>query len=370
MFAVDAQAADSTVPINWNVSPITNGAYRESFENTNSLTWAMFRTGVSVVTNLTISDSLPARSNAWFGASTKVLQLDTDGSVLTNSIISSDASPVSFASSPVYVDMRVKFDAMTDGPDPALLNDTKLAVFVSSDCRLVAVNANGWTTNATLLDTNKWHQLTIKLTNGTYAVSLDDAVVFPSLALKNSGTANQMDAASFYGTGLIDELYIGHGDPAYAVTGPTTAIPQLPSAGANQPSDVQQTRINAWLSAHPGVTSLASLSQDQLSQAYLLNELADGTPAPVDCSFGVFAFDVVSATSINVTVLLSTTSGAKNGKLNGWIQLQGKVNYADASWTTLDGAITPSYVDFTNGKATYTFTVPAGYKFFKPLIVP
>ena len=371
-----AQGADSAVPTLWGVAPMTNGAYLESFDTALPL-WAG-RTGGSVVTN-TFSPAitgLPARSNAWFGANnSKVLWLDTAGTVLTNALLHQDNSAVSFASSSVYVDMKVKFDAVTDDPAANLLTDTKLALFVSSDCKLVAVHAGGWTTNSAgsfaTIDTNQWYQLTIKMSSGKYNVLLNDQVVFSELSLKNGGTANTLQAANFYGTGLIDELYISHGDPANAVKGPTNTVPTV-AAGSNPPTDGEQFKINVWLNNN-GVASLTGLTQDDLSIAYLLNSIMASTVNKVNSySLGISRFDLISPTLLTVTVALDVDGVKKsNATINGKIQLQGKVNSGD-SWTTLAGAITPYAADFNaDGQATYNFTIPTGgYRFFKPLIVP
>lgn len=369
------QGADSVVPSSWNVAPMTDGAYLESF-NTALPSWAG-RTGASVVTTgfLSMASSgLPARSNVWFGANSQVLQLDTEGTVLTNTVAyPGSEGAVSYGSKPVYVDMRVHFDAMSDSPDISLLSGAKLALFVSSDAKLVAVHANGWTTNTVSLDTNKWYQLTIKLLNGKFDVLLNDEVVsgFTDLDLMNT-TGNTLEGASFSGTGLIDNLYISHGDPAYALTGPTTSIPDLPAAGSNPPTDEQQTHLNVWLAGRSDITSLGTMTQDQLSEAYLLGEVAlsEGTASSVAYTFGISKIEMTSPTVLQITVSLTTDNGAKNGTINGKIQLQGKAAISD-DWSTLDGAITPSYADFTNGEATYTYTIPSGgYQFFRPQIVP
>lgn len=372
---VKGGTADSIVPLSWNVAPMTSGAYLESFDAALPV-WAG-RVGNNSVTNEfpTMSGSaLPARSNAWFGSNSRVLKLETDGDVVTNAVSYQDGSSVSFADKPVYVDMRMRFDAMPDGPDLSLLTDAKLALFVSSDCKLVAVHAAGWTTNDTVLDTNRWYQVTVKMVGGTFSVRINDQAVFSDLGLRNLGAENTMKAANFYGTGLIDELYVSHGDPSYSVAGPTAAIPALPAAGAHPPSDQEQTRINAWLAAKGGITSgtVLSMTQDQLSQAYLMGELGGdaSTATPVSCTFGISKLEMASPTLLQVTVFLATSNGEKNGTINGKIQLQGKVAIGDG-WTTLSGAITPNAADFTNGKATYTYAIPAGgYQFFRPLIVP
>lgn len=372
-FTGDAQAADSVVPSAWNVAPMQAGACLEAFDAALPPTWAG-RAGVSVVTNqYPTMTGLPVRANEWFGANAKVLRLDTEGAVVSNTVAyPASEGAVSFASKPIYVDMRIRFDVMTDTPTPEALAGSKLAVFVASDAKLVAVHENGWITNSVATDTNLWHQLTIKMLNGVYDVLLNEQVVFSGLLIRNVGAANTLGATCFCGTGLIDNLYISHGDPAYAVTGPTGTIPSLPAPGSNPPSDVEQTQINAWLDGLNSVTSLSNLTQDELSLAYLLNELDESSGEALDpvYTFGISALDLVTPTTLVVTASLTTGSGAKSGTINGKIQLQGKVNMGDG-WTTLSGAITPSFADFTNGQATYTFTIPAdGYQFFKPLIVP
>jgi hypothetical protein len=317
---------------------------------------------------------LPVRSNEWFGANAKVLKLDTEGTILTNAVAYPGAEgAVSFASSPVYVDMKVRFDAITEPPSPTTLAGSKMAVFVSPESKLVVIHAGGWTTNTVTLDTNTWHQLTVKMQGSTFDLLVDDQAIpaFTGLNLMNVG-ANTLAAASFCGTGLIDDLYISHGNPAYAVTGPTGTIPTLPDPGANPPTDEEQTRINVWLDGQNTVTSLSNLTQDELSMAYLLNELQESSGEALDpvYTFGVSVIDLVTPTTLVVTASLTTGSGAKNGAINGKIQLQGKVDINDG-WTTLGGAITPSYADFTDGEATYTFTIPeGGYQFFRAIIVP
>jgi hypothetical protein len=114
------------------------------------------------------------------------------------------------------------------------------------------------------------------------------------------------------------------------------------------------------------------MTQDELSAAYLIGELGgDATTAtPVGYTFGISAIDMTSPTELVVTAELTTDNGDKEGPINGRIQLQGKVDIGDG-WTTLSGAITPSFADFTAGHATYTFTIPAGgYQYFRPQIVP
>ncbi len=369
----EVQAADSYVPLEWNVGPMRSGAYREAFEDATVPAWAGV-VGYNVMSNdYPAMTGLPVRSNQWFDAGVKVMQLETSGEVVTNTLAHPADAPLTFATGePVYVDLRMKFDPLANAPEVELLANVKMALFVSADAKLVAVHNGGIATNATVLDTNKWYQVTVKLENGLFDVLLNDVEVFSDLVVKNAGPANTLTSANFYGTGLIDELYVSHGNPAYLIPGPTSAIPQLPEDGSNPPSDEEQTMINKWLNGYPAVTTLG-LTQDELSMAYLLDDLnvADGTNGVAGVySFGISEIDLISSSSLIVTARLTVNNVDKSGAINGKIQLLGKVNIGDA-WTTLAGAITPVFADFTNGEATYTFSIPAGgYKFFKPLIVP
>ncbi|HNX34332.1 MAG TPA: hypothetical protein PKM57_06875 [Kiritimatiellia bacterium] len=356
----DVYAADSSVPLEWNVAPMTNGAYLESFD---ALLpgWAG-AVGFSAVTNVFPSmagSALPVRSNAWFGANVKVLQLETGGEVVSNALAHSDASAVTFGSQPVYVDLRMKFDPLVNPPDQELLANSKMALFLTSEARLVAVHADGASTNAAPLDTNKWYQVTVRLEDGTFDVLLNDAEIFGNLTLKAVGAANTLVSANFYGTGLVDDLYVSHGNPAYRVPGPTAPIPDLPSDGANPPTDEQQTMINAWLNGYPAVTKL-SLTQDELSTAYLLGDLnvEDGTNGVAGAySFGISKIEMVSPTNLNLTAALKVNNADKSGSINGRIQIYGKTEI-DGVWTLLEGAITPLFANFVNGEATYNYQIP------------
>jgi len=147
-----------------------------------------------------------------------------------------------------------------------------------------------------------------------------------------------------------------------------THTPALPEPATL--ADEELTRVNAWLS-DGGVNDLTGLSQAQINTAYLLDSLSGSAVDPVESyTFGISKIEMTSPTQLNVTVSLTVDSVAKAGAVNGRIQLQGKVALGDG-WTPLGSAITPSFAEFTNGSATYTFDIPAGgYAFFQPLIVP
>ena len=145
-------------------------------------------------------------------------------------------------------------------------------------------------------------------------------------------------------------------------------MPALPDAGSLE--DEELTRVNAWLDVG-NVTALTGLTQAQINTAYLLDSLSGGAVDSVESyTFGISKIKMVSPTKLDVTVSLTVDSVKKAGKVNGRIQLLGKAALGD-DWTTLTGAVTPTFGDFTDGLATYTFDIPAGgYTFFQPLIVP
>ena len=372
-FAVCANmsyAAD-VVPDDWNVAPMRSGAYLQSFESTIP-DWADATGSSKVTTNFPTNGipELPARSNAWFASGTQVLQLETDGTVLTNELEDSSSGSVVFGLAPVYVDMRVRFQAMAEAPDTSLLSSCKLAVYVSEDAKLVVVHSSGSWTNTTELDTNKWHQVSVKMEDGGFDVSLDDTSVYTG-SLQSSGTDNQLDSVSFHGSGYIDELYVSHGAPDYPVVGPAagSSIPTLPTGG-NVPTDQEQTRINTWLSEQSGLTGLGIMTRDELSIAYMVDEIDTPTGAAVTYGFGIAAIDLVTPNSIKITAELIVNSAIKQGTINGRIQLQGR-KVKGGTLDILGVAVTPGAADFTSGKAIYTYTIPTGgYKFFKATIIP
>ena len=155
-----ALAADSTVPKEWKVSPITSGAYRETFES--APTWDR-AVGIAT-TNSRVTVETPSRANAWFGeATTKAMKIPDDASYTNTLVNDGVGGAVSFATSPLFVDMRIQFTAY-EGTPP---DNAKLAVFVSTTNKIHVVHLGGVTTNTwpdgDLL--SAWHQLTVRLEN-------------------------------------------------------------------------------------------------------------------------------------------------------------------------------------------------------------
>lgn len=357
-FQSAARAADA-VPALWNVSPITNGAYREAFDGVTLPAWA--QQGATTNVPDATQTGATGRTNRWFVTSLKVMELDTGSVGITNTLTGANT----YETDPIYVDMRVKFTAMSETPDPVLTDNVKLAIYLSADNKLVAVHATGVETDVTPRSTNTWYQLTVKMRPGglyLYDVLIDDAAVFTNLTLKGGGTPNTLAGVAFNGAGRVDELYASHGDPKTATVGSTTRYP-VPRSN----SEGEQATINTWLDNND-INTLA-MTEDQLNTAYLLDALGDagGIGTYLAPNFGIQSFDLITTTTLRVTFKLLTGDTAKTGTINGKIQLYGKVNAGDG-WTPIGAPVAPT---FDNGTVTPAdYTVSDTYRFFHPQIVP
>jgi hypothetical protein len=358
-------ARTNNVPVQWNVTPIQNGAYLEGFEAATLPDWA---TG-TLVTN-TPAGPFPSRSNAWFNTThDKVLQLN--GDVAVTNAFTNTLGAVSFATNAVFVDMRIKFDAL-DTLSTDQLAHTKFALFANSASNLVAaVNGTTWVTNSVPLNLTNWYQVTVKLAAGKFDVLTNDVTAFSGLNLDNSEAANVLSSMAISGTAMLDELYVSQGNPAYvgALGGVPPTTLSFPGTGG---SDVTNWLANFFndgrLSSSANFTLLTSADLDA---AYLLNLPLGGSStsptAPV-FAFGIEAINLTSPTSVAVACRLTTNSVAKSGTITGRVQLLQKQNWSLAeSWSTNGTPVTPNFV---NGSATCPFTIPSGYRFFHAQIVP
>lgn len=361
--AGSAFAADSQVPVNWNVSPITNGAYLETFET--APTWGGQEVGVASKSS---HAGVPSRLNAWFAATNpnSVLTLPGDASY-TNTLENVGSGAVSFETSPVFVDVRVLFVPFDGAPD---VGDAKLAVYASAADKIHVVHNSGTATN-TWVDADlltDWHQLTVRLeSGGTCAVLLDDTLVVD--ALTPIGEVTILDSLVFTGEGFMDDLYVSHGNPQ-AYPGATDPVPVAAAPFAGSAS------VAAWLAGKLSGASLnaganfAGFDQAKMDAAYLLDKLGGDAsdPEPPTYTFGSEEVVVVSATEVNVKCSLTVTGGT--GTLTGRrLQLLGK-SAIGGTWEAISG----KYVDaptYTDEVITVTFTGinSASYKFFKAQII-
>jgi|688.fasta_scaffold104250_2 hypothetical protein len=364
-----AFAANSIVPVNWNVTPITDGAYRETFES--APTWDR-----AVATAAADSRATVARrglGDTWFpGGNVNALTLPGDASYTNTLKYTGNSANVSFATNPVFVDMRIQFTAYEGAPS---VGDAKLAVFVSAADKIHVVHNSGTTTNtwsaADLL--TAWHQLTVRLEkDGKCAVYLDDVGVTNNLTPIVGGVDTELTSLVFTGSGYADDLYVSHGNPNYAGGATPGTIPSLVTG---VPSSTAGSVTN-WLANYFNDGRLAPnavFTGLNLDRAYLLNMTLGGTTnAPTDpvssTTFGVSAIDLVTPTNVIVTCKLTVNGSNREDPINGKLQLQGKAAIGNA-YATLSGAVSPQSTDFNGGLATYTFTVPSGMKFFKAQII-
>jgi len=358
-----ALAADSIVPVNWNVTPATNGAYRETFES--APTWD--RAVVTASTNSRATVARRGLGNTWFPVDTdKALTLPGDASYTNTLKYTGGSANVSFADTPVFVDMRIQFTAYEGAP---VVGDAKLAVFVSAADKIHVVHNSGTTTN-TWPDGNllsAWHQLTVRLEkSGRCAVYLDDVSVTNNLTPIVGGVATELKSLVFTGSGYADDLYVSHGNPNYAGGATPGSIP----AGANVTAGTVSSVTTNWLANYYNDGSLATnanLSGFPLDSAYLLN-LAPTNGNPVtSVTFGVSAINLVSPTNVIVTCRLNV-SPVTPSAITGKIRLKYKSEIG-ASWESAQGVTQASAASFSNGEANFSFAIPAGNHFFKAQIV-
>ena len=359
-----AFAANSIVPVNWNVPTITDGAYRETFES--APTWD--RAVVTASTNSRVTVAPRGLGATWFPVATdKAMTLPGDASYTNTLKYTGGSANVSFATDPVFVDVRIQFTAYEGAPS---VGDATLAVFVSAADKIHVVHHAGITTNtwsaANLL--TAWHQLTVRLEkNGKCAVYLDDVSVTNNLT-PIGGVATELKSLVFTGSGYADDLYVSHGNPNYAGGATPGTIPSLVTG---VPSSTAGSVTN-WLANYYNDGRLATnvnLSTVLLDRAYLLDMAPTSETDPVtSVAFGVSAIDLVTPTNVIVTCKLTVNGSNREDPINGKLQLQGKAAIGNA-YATLAGAVSPQSTDFNGGLATYTFTVPSGMKFFKAQIV-
>jgi hypothetical protein len=184
------------------------------------------------------------------------------------------------------------------------------------------------------------------------------------------GANTELQSISFSGSGLIDDLYVSHGNPAYPGTMGTVPPTLDGFPGAGGPG------VTNWLAQYfndgrlAGLADFSAVSAAQLDAAYLLNEPLIGTelaPTNVPYAFGIQSFDLINPTTLRVTFKLETNGAPRSGQINGKIQLYGKVLAGDG-WQAIGDPVAPTFA----GDGTVTpadFSVSDTYRFFHPTIV-
>jgi len=163
-------------------------------------------------------------------SSNLLLNLSTEGQTLSRTV---NGGPITFTTTPVWVDTLIKFTASEDAPSSSDLVGAKAAVYVDAGSNLVVYHGvnDGDPTNTVIMaiSTNDWHRLTINLgkhpetgyaafkvwVDGTLKTSADayednsevtsaNGYWFLSAVAANS----QISSVAFKGTGKVDELVV------------------------------------------------------------------------------------------------------------------------------------------------------------------
>ena len=367
-----AAEVSSTVPAKWNVTPLRDGAYTETFSSPD----AAWTTGSGETTNLAAysAAAVPSRVNDWFNGATSALTLDTEGESITNALSESAGAVPATTDNPAYIDMLVRFDVLEDEPEASAFEGAKLALYateISGTVKLVCWANSASYTSVSGISTGEWTRVTVKLFGDKFNVLVNDAVQTFSdgtaevteFTLASGGT---LSGTIFRGTGNLANLYVGLCDPTYGILGATVEANKELDAetvtALNNATNV--TKVQKWMADNK-----ANVPADA-ADATILNGYMVGSDTPVSSAeLSIASMEIVSPTQIKVNVSLTVGGTAKTGAINGILKLMGKASASDAEFTLLnETAITDA--EFTGGtSAEYTFTIPTGgYHIFKPVI--
>jgi hypothetical protein len=351
-----AHAADTTVPGEWNVDPLTGGASLEQF--TNRPIWAV---------SGTLRDG-SARSDRFWSATTpeKVLGFATPG--MTNTFEGAKIQP----GTPLFVDMRCKL-TLLDAVTPAIPTNTILSFFANAKSNLVAVVGTQCQTNTAItVLTNELYSIMIRFATDKFDLFFTNSVE-PVLSF-NVTTNKQIGKLVVSGAGEMDDLYISYGDPRRD----STNYVNTPKPFAS-PANVDETVINNWVAnqakTNSSLVGLSSITSANAVKYYLTDTALATNVFAGELGIGSFTYNP-SRSNVTVVVTLKTgadsTTTRKKGKINGVLKLKGAATYAastNGTWTSISEVAKIGADDFTDGVATYTFTLPnTTYKFFLPVI--
>ncbi len=344
-------------------------AYSEAFENISTETNLLEAAGVTGWTGgaddiSTVVAGKPDEPKVGYplpaANHTKVLQLNTEGGTLTNSL----APKASFEFENVYVDSMVKF---VPSEDLASFEDKGIKValyaYISENGENVSTNLavyhgaynktispSYWLTNtvtALPINTADWYRLSIVLANGSGDTTLQAFKVFIngvpitntaaykddwsdvvnespgtpnegpwflSAAWENTEAPKKVETLQFKGTGFVDDLVVGTGDPF--AQGEPEGFQVTQNIGANGSCSDTNSPITVT-----GVSTTLTYTADDFY------EIASLTTNGVDVANAVGkkskAIDIYSATA--VTSSFAIVSGYTAGNVswfqdNGWGQ--------------------------------------------------
>jgi len=352
VFSLMVQAANTTVPGQWNVNPWADGLSLEQFSDLPP--WASTEI-------LADGTARPAGSRFWNPTSNeKVLSFATPG--ITNTFSGAKIQP----GMPLFIDMRCKLTPFDTTPPP-MESNTLLCFYANEKSNLVVASVSQCITNGATVDPAQYYPIMIRFASATFDVYFNNSPTAISL----KATTNEISKMVISGAGEMDDLYVSYGDPRrsqgyYTVTAPFDS------------PDATQKVINNWV-ASQATTNAALLNQTisgPNAEKYYLTDTALST-ADFTGQLGIGSFNYDPSTSnVTVVVTLKTDSSTKKtGKINGKLQLKGAGDYNAAKsggWSSVLATTTILTNDFVNGVAKYTFKLTGDAntnKFFLPIIV-
>ncbi|MBQ9431197.1 MAG: hypothetical protein IJU44_06550 [Kiritimatiellae bacterium] len=352
--------AATAIPAAWNTDPWTSGAVFDAF--TVLPDWA---TGAELIDGLAAAPESPARFWNKLDGFTQGKQLYflTEG-------IGQDYTNGGFTKlDPIYVDMLVKFTPMATEDSVPEASDYILRTYVNKDKNLVVQVENGETkTDDNEIDPDHYYRLTIVLSGDQYKVTLDNTITVTVNAKENPPTT--LKKVAFVGEGVIDDLYVSHGDPNRNPSYDSTAAAITGVSDATTP---EANAIGNWMQNNVAAgTQLTASDSEKVINGFLTDTKVTSDDLTVNLVLGDFRYDAEEK-KVYGKVKLDINGTAKNGKINGKIQLMGAANYDDAQsgkWTAIDGAKTLTQAEFEGGECEISFEVgDTDFLFFKPVIV-
>jgi hypothetical protein len=257
--------------------------------------------------------------------------------------------------------MRCKLNPFDTTPPPMDPN-TILCFYANEKSNLVVASSSGGTktnTAITVLPT-EYYPIMIRFATDTFDVFFTNSAM-PVLSLNAS--TNEISKMVISGAGEMDDLYVSYGDPRRSSTNSVAVL--TPAASTEEEKVVANWLANKMLTG--------TYTSENATKFYL----TDTTPATEEFlgDLGIASISYNPST-LKVTVVVTLKTDAttrKAGKINGLLKLKGAADYETAkagTWTTISHVAKIGADDFSNGLATYTFTLPNDtYKFFRPVIV-
>jgi len=345
VLACVAQAVDTVVPALWDTPTWTDGSKLEPFSSLPS--WAN--------TEALVTGTARSNSRFWYGevAVGQALNFATLG--ITNTFSGAKIQ----IGTPVFIDMRCKLNPFDTTP-PAMEPSTILCFYANQNSNLVVASATECKTNLSVtVNPSTYYPIMVRFAVDKFDVFFNNDTT-PALFL--NATTNEISKMVISGAGEMDDLYVSYGDPRRTTANSGITLGWVP--------DTAEERVVAnWLA---NKTTSGTYTQANAEKFYLTDTTPTGDTFDGELGIGSISYDP-STLKVSVVVTLKTdASTKKNGTINGVLKLKGAETYADAkngTWSGVLDAVKIGADDFTDGVATYTFTLQNDdNKFFLPVI--